>query len=358
MADLPAISDLLNAGISTADWCDLDKVNRDEDGNLVGSLPEAQSANRPTAEFGNGVSAVIRQLSTFFRGTAEADALALADSFKLPRYTTAGRPAASAAGLMIFDTDLGAILVDNGSEWVSLSPFSADSNTLYEVDFSSLATNAFTDGTEVIDGLSWTVANSAGAGASWGIVATEGLKWAAPTSSAQTWTVAAPNAPYLYLPVSSIPNWQGGGSLVVDLYLSAMTFENGNDAVRVGLWDVIGSPAAGSTTNRARIADRGNHGGLQTIRTFDGSTVTANADTWNVNAISFRLEADCSMIIGVGTYSGGWPTFNYIQRLNTSLATDEHVLANTARLALIFINASDASPTSAVTIARMRVRRG
>lgn len=252
-----------------------------------------------------------------------------------------------------------ALVSDGTAHFVSLSTLGGlYAGTIYDVDFSSLATNAFTDGTEVIDGLSWTVAGSAGAGTQWGITNTAGLRWSAPTSAATSWTIAAPTSPHLYLPVSSLPNFQGGHPLIIDLYLSASTFENGNDAVRVGLWDVIGSPAAGSSTNRFRGGDRGNAGGTQTVRTFDGTTATANVDTWAVNAISCRIEFDNSMSIGVGTYSGGWPQFNHVQRFATTLTTDETVNASTARLVLAFINASDASPTTAVTIARMRVRRG
>src|SRR5688572_1260171 len=117
MADLPAVSDLLSASFATADWCDVDKVNRDDNGNLRGSVPESQSANHPTAEYANGVCAALRQLSTFVRGTASVDAWSIANTLKIPVYTTAGRPAAGTAGRIIYDSDLDTLFADDGAAW-------------------------------------------------------------------------------------------------------------------------------------------------------------------------------------------------------------------------------------------------
>lgn len=232
--------------------------------------------------------------------------------------------------------------------------------TYADIDLTAEATTALANGAFPIGGLPFIADDSALAGAGSGLVNGVGLSLRAPTSSANTWTVTSQAAPHLYMDVSNIEGFLPGvHTLVIDMHLGAATvFEQGNDAIRMGLWALINTPFTGAAA-RARIADRGNHGGVQTLRTFDGTTVGSTAvDVSSFNAYSVIIPPAGDMVLGVGTYSGGWPaSFTYFWRFSTTLATDSMLGGNGMRFALIFINSSDASPTSRADVAHLRFRK-
>lgn len=225
----------------------------------------------------------------------------------------------------------------------------------YEIDLAAQASNTFADGTEVIDGLTWTVAGSSRAGSPWGLDGSTGLRMVAPASTSNTWTVSAQSAPYLYIPLSSIPNLDVQRPLIVDVHLTTIVSENGNDDFRFGIWGVAASPLSTSTA-RARMADRGQP--TPTVRTFDGTTVSACPDTMNYDCVSLRIEPSGFSQIGVGNWSAGWPTFDHVWGSYSSVATTTNILHAAARFAMILINVSDASPTAAFTVAHLRFREG
>lgn len=225
----------------------------------------------------------------------------------------------------------------------------------YEIDLAAQASNTFADGTEVIDGLSWTIAGSSRAGSPWGLDGSTGLRMVAPASTVNTWTVSAQSAPYLYIPLSSIPNLDVQRPLIVDVHLTTIVSENGNDDFRFGIWGVAASPLSTSTA-RARMADRGQP--TPTVRTFDGTTVSACPDTMNYDCVSLRVEPGGFSQIGVGNWSAGWPTFDHVWGSYSSFSTTTNILHAAARFAMILINTSDASPTAAFTVAHLRFREG
>lgn len=117
---IPVVTDLLSSAFTAQEWVQTDKINTDENGVPLGDLAEAVGVTKPTAEVGNGFCAALQQLSNFVRGVQSITALSVASSLGIPVYTTAGRPAAGTAGRVIFDSDLGTMLVDNGTDWVSV----------------------------------------------------------------------------------------------------------------------------------------------------------------------------------------------------------------------------------------------
>lgn len=231
--------------------------------------------------------------------------------------------------------------------------------TLLDIDLTAEATLALANGAFPIGGLPFVVDDATRAGAGSGLVSGAGLRLLAPTSQANTWTVSAQDAPFLYVPVSDVPGYLPGvDTLIIDMHLGAAVFEQGNDAIRMGLWALVNTPLAGSAV-RARIADRGNHGGVQTLRTFDGTTVGSTAiDVSAFNSYSVIIPPGGDMILGVGNWSSGWPArFTYFWRFATLLSTDSVLAGDGMRFMMSFINSSDASPTSGVDIAHLRFRK-
>lgn len=180
MADLPAgVYDLLDSGFATSDIFDLDKVNRDADGNLIGALPDSAAANRPSAELMNGTCAALRQASTFFRGTAEPTAMSCSGTLRMPRYTTAGRPAAGTAGRLYYDTTLNLVFFDNGSAWVPAAGLSYNFHTATgptattdptAILSQSIAASTLSSDGQMLDvSITGTILNTSGSNQSWEI---------------------------------------------------------------------------------------------------------------------------------------------------------------------------------------------
>ncbi len=349
MADLPAVSDLLSASFATADWCDLDKVNRDEDGNLIGSLPESQSANRPTAEFGNGVSAALRQASTFFRGTAETDALHIATTLRIPRFTTAGRPAAGTSGRMIYDTDLDALFMDDGAAWdpvgaTDIGDISDD--VLYDQDFSTLANNTFADGSEVIGSHTWTAANVAAA-TIFDIQNGTGLRFDATTTST-VYNTSTRSASNIGIPITTlIPAFDPLRTYVIDVYFTTLTL--GNVANRV----LVCFDNNGAGTDH--LSGGGPHNDF--IGTQIESTTSAATPRGAHNVIGVRISPE-GVAAYASTYASGFPVYalagSYQPHAtqNFSPAMDP---TNT-RLVIAFVT-GEAGGAMVATLRRLRVRR-
>lgn len=232
--------------------------------------------------------------------------------------------------------------------------------TLYDIDLTAESTVALANGAFPIGGLPFICDDATRAGASSGLLNGTGLTLRAPTSQANTWTVTSQDAPHLYLPVSDIEGFLPGiDTLIIDMHIGASSvFELGNDCVRMGLWGLVNTPVTGAAA-RARIADKGNHSAVQTLRTFDGTNVTTTAiDFSGDNAYSVIIFPSGEMVLGTGDYSGGWPArFTYFWRFGTLLTTDSYLGGDGLRFLLTLINASDASPTTRVDIAHLRLRK-
>lgn len=233
-----------------------------------------------------------------------------------------------------------------------------DASVYEDTAWSAQATNAFSDGTEVINGINHTVVQSSLAGASWGIVNGQGFVWTIPNNLARSWTLGSlTTAPYFYRALSTVPGIDMMAPLIIDMHLTGQVYENGNDAVRVGLWELAATPYAASSA-RARIIDRGNFGGTSTIRTFDGTTVATSPETFAPDCIRTIIRPRGEMSNFYGTWAGGWPsTWNTANRLDTA----HNVLnsfSSSARIVFVFINSADSSPTTTATIADVRYSRG
>lgn len=248
------------------------------------------------------------------------------------------------------------ILSSNGTlAFRTLSQLGAGVNTILEEDLSALATNAFTDGTEAVGELgNVTVVNTAAAGANWGLVNGTGLRM---SGSSGTFSNSTQTGAHFYTTISALAalGYVPGRILYIDLVVTAGSFTNGNDRILFGLWGPAAAPAS-TSVSRIRTGFRGNNGGTQTFGTVADASVTAFSDATSPLAISVRIDP-CSAAIttGHGTYSGGWPTFDYVVGNNgpQTAGVNQHASLSTRIVfAVNWIN------TCAWDISRWRFRQG
>jgi hypothetical protein len=235
--------------------------------------------------------------------------------------------------------------------------------TIYEVDFTTLADNTFANGAETIDGLGWT-AGSVGAGSRtiFDIQNGTGLRWTAPTSAATDFTTSAQTAAHIYIDLSAFDLWNPEHDLIIEIQYTA-TLENGNEGFLFGLWGQANTPINATSAIRMDMVGRVNAGGTQTLRSLHNATqgtalVDVNAGgTTDVAMGRFRNNGQFDQFFG--TYSGGFPSAAYqaAGMQTTGQTTPNPMMCQNTRLVLAFRSASDASPTSAVTLQRMRLRR-
>jgi len=242
----------------------------------------------------------------------------------------------------------------------TLSPAGLDAGAVfYEVDFSSLANNTLTAGTETIDSLSWTVAGDTFLG-TFDILNGTGLRMTAGTSlgTHSTWTSATQDAPYLYLPLSSIPNWNGVSDIVIELYISSLTLEQVNEYIFAALWHVASSPHSTSAARVRKFTWIASGGNILPSVTMDGSQTNGTEVRAGQNILSLRVSPNGHAHCSWGTWSSGWPTrVSGTMTMTTSVTQINPFLIDSARLVIGMGVLNDASPTTAAVVQRMRVRR-
>jgi hypothetical protein len=301
-------------------------------------------------------------------GTLLAGAFATAPGIVTPAMldngtarTVLGR-SANSAGARADIAGAGAVtgqhfLTDNGTTLAFRSY--ADANTIYEVDFSSLANNTLTDGTESIDGINWTVANAAEAG-TFDILNGTGLRIIAATSNggASTMNSTTQAAAYLYTTLGSIPGYDPAYSYIAEIYCSTLVHEASGEGAQLFLWDVANSPNTSSAA-KWRSAEIINSAGTRILRTTITTTsVSGTENRAGHNVIQIRLNGLGTGPVNTGTWAGSWPvcTTGLVWQTATAAGLDSYS-HNNMRIGIALLSANDASPTTAVTVQRMRIRR-
>lgn len=250
-----------------------------------------------------------------------------------------------------------AIASDDGTTiaFRSLSMLGIGLDTFLDQDLTALATNAFTDGSEVVGALTVTVVNTAAAGANWGVVNGTGLRM---SGSSGVFSSTTQTGAYFYAALSAFQalGYVPGKILFIDLIVTAGTFTNGNDRMVFGLWGPAGAPAA-SSSSRTRMAFRGNNGGTQTLGTSFDTTQTAFPDATSPTALSVRIDP-CTggATVGYGTASGNnFPSsFDYVTGNNGPQTAGSNQLASLSTRLTFAINWIN---TASIDIARWRFRQ-
>jgi hypothetical protein len=250
-----------------------------------------------------------------------------------------------------------AVASDDGTTiaFRTLSTLGLIRSTILDEDLAALATNAFTDGTEDVGTLgNVTVVNTAAAGANWGLVNGTGLRM---SGSSGTFSNSTQTGAHFYTTIAALAalGYVPGRPLFIDLVVTAGSFTNGNDRILFGLWGPAGAPAS-TSSSRIRTGFRGNNGGTQTFGTVADASVTAFPDATSPLAISVRLDpCTAAITTGHGTYSGGWPDFDYTTGNNgpQTAGSNQHASLSTRIVfAVNWIN------TCAWDISRWRFRQG
>lgn len=226
---------------------------------------------------------------------------------------------------------------------------------LLEQDLTALSTNAFTDGSEVVGALTVTVANTTNAGATWGVLNGTGLQMSV-ASATRSWdTSEANDAPGFYFAVTQLTGFRGGRPLYIDVVIAATSHPSGNDRSQVGLYSPANSPVTGAA-DRYRYGWRGNSGGTDTIGVGADATRTAYGTTTAPTAMSTRIDPNGPVMVGFGTYSGGWPQFNYVVANNTFAGTGANQFSDLA-MRVFFAQCTGAGTSGSITYSRWRFRQ-
>ena len=250
----------------------------------------------------------------------------------------------------------GTLAHDNGTTIAFRSLIEVE--TIYDIDFSTLADNTIVDGAEVIDSLTWTAVNAAELG-TFAIQNGTGLRMVAATGNggATTMTSTSQLIPYIWLPLSSIPNYDPRRDLIVEIYCSSLVHEASGEGVVVGLHGPTASPTGGSVSRMrwaGLVNDGANDRALRVTLTTTATTTDDNREADDV--VGFKLNHVGLGSAWSGVYSSGFPRAVSVgPAFGTASATENPFNSNGVRLFIGLICANDASPTTAATVRRLRI---
>lgn len=243
------------------------------------------------------------------------------------------------------------------SDHVHTVDISSINRIIYEVNYSTLANNTFADGTEVLDGLSYTSVNTALLGTA-ALVNGTGIDLRAGNSlgSGATFNATTRNAYHLYIPLSSIPGWDGRYDHLIEIYASTHVLEINGDSFFVGLWGPAGQPTNG--VERVKVARISNQTGTQQLGSTNNNTSTNGTNRGTENVIGVKVSAKGEGSALFGTWSSGWPSS---MQGDTNFVAETGVLSplnhGGVRLVMGLGTSNDASATTRVLIERLRVSR-
>jgi hypothetical protein len=255
------------------------------------------------------------------------------------------------------------ILTDDGTAlaWTAFTTVRSNASTLYEVNFSTLANNTFVDGAETIDGLAYTAFNMAELGTA-AVQNGTGIRMITATSNggATTMTSASQLIPYISVPFSQISGYDSTATYIIEIYCPSRVLEANGEYVTLGLYGAAAGPFASSTA-RMRAAKLVRNAGdtadvmRNTLNATD-STGDVAIDTHNVIAI--KVDGTGIGQVFSGIWSAGWPTsYTAHSSFPTGALADSPLNTGDVRIFMGLGCANDASPSTAVTIERMRIRK-
>lgn len=239
--------------------------------------------------------------------------------------------------------------------WVEFGAGGAQ--TVYEVNYAGLGAQNFKSGGDanyVIDGKTWTIAGTASIG-TMALDGEDGLDMAPAVSTGASFTSGSQSAGHAYTTLADLlgSDWDPSRRWEFAIEFQDDVWENGNDAIRLGLWGPAGAPHATSAT-RMRLVDRGNHSGTQTVRILsDGTVSSLGTDYSAVKAIGLTIDNQ-----GVGQILAGTSlsTLDCVGSFTSEDTTLDPFIFGGCRLVLALICSSDSTPLTKVTVTKLRVR--
>lgn len=247
--------------------------------------------------------------------------------------------------------------LDPGLFGIAYSDVSA---VVYEVDFSSLATNSFTDGVEVIDGINWTTNNDASAGTSWGIFNGQGFVYTARASTAGTFNSTSQTSPYAYVTLGDLLGsaLDSAYDYVFEIYITNANYHSGATTIYWGLWGVAATPVGSVVRVRCGGVRQETGVIVPVILTNTTTSIGTGHNISALNAFGFSTNSSTSRMVG-STWAAGWPAAtDELQHTQVATAASgSPMLRADTRFVISFNQISTAASTAAFTIERLRVRR-
>ena len=232
-----------------------------------------------------------------------------------------------------------------GSYAVDLGDIADD--VVLDLDFSALANNTLADGTESINGVNWTVANTA-ASNTFEILGGTGLRFNAHTTNT-AYTTASRTAAYLRVALSSlIPSWDVNATYLIEIWISSATTTTNN---RIQIF--IDNDNAG--TDSMYAGGRRDTGPDNTWCGIDGLSSILGVDATHT-AVGIRVNASGVSGCG-GTYSSGFPSpYQVAAGFAPRTAVSNHPMDASAFLGIAFVT-GETGGNMDITIPRLRVTR-
>jgi hypothetical protein len=231
-------------------------------------------------------------------------------------------------------------------------------DVLYEVNYSTLANNTLVDGAETIDGLGYVAANMAELGTA-AVQNATGIRMICATSNggATAFDSTSQVAPYIYVPLSQIAGYDPTADYIIEMYIPSLVLETNGDNIFLGLWGLAGAPYAASVA-RARLAKIHNSAGTRVLRSIVNTSATdGDVAIPTHNVLAIRVTPQGLGQVYSGVWSGNWPTLVAGPMLPTAAAAASPLNTGDVRIVIGMGVANDASPTTAATIERLRIRR-
>lgn len=250
------------------------------------------------------------------------------------------------------ETELDASLIPAGYPTASIN------RVLYEVNFSTLATNDLASATESIDGLTWNTNNVSALGTHQVLNGT-GIQLSVGTSITThvTFNTTTRDTYYLDIPLGSLPGWDPRYETHFEIYFPTLTLEGNGDTFFIGLYGLTANPGAGSAI-RLVSARINNVSGTLQLGGTNAATSTNVVNRSGENVMGIRVGPNgigCGLF---GTWSSGWPAaLNSYITYPAIASVSSPFNHSDVRLCIGLGGILDASPTSTVSIERMRVLR-
>lgn len=242
------------------------------------------------------------------------------------------------------------VLSDDGTT-VAFRAFGAVADeVMFDIDCTAQATNDWNaggDGNYSLGGFTWAIANT-GVADTLGPVLSTGLRFNASANSTD-YTTSARTATYLRCPLTTlVPTWDVSATYIFEIHLSAATLGVSANRVQICVdWDNAG-------TDRMLAGGRRNSSGTQQTFAFIDNVAAVGAAATHT-AIAIKVNA-FGVLAMSGTYSGGFPTYQFCGASSTTGATSGNAMDGTGFFTIAFPT-GEAGGAMDCTIARIRCRR-
>ena len=235
---------------------------------------------------------------------------------------------------------------------------------LFDEDWTLLSTQAFADGSgagNTINGRTTTVANAAEM-QTFGKVSGTGVRMLTAISNggASGFDTSSQTAAYFYFPLSQIAGFDPAqGEYIYEVYMPNLVLETNGETVFIGLWGAAAAPWTTSVL-RMRLAKIANVAGVRNLRSvaqatpLDGDTAIPTHDV-----LAIRWNASGFTQVYSGVWGGSWATTTLVAgpMTTTAIAGQSPFNSGDVRIVHGLGTTNDATPTTAVTFGRARLRK-